>query len=159
MGSSLCSKYGVRLTLVGICLLVSNVGCQSLKIKDNRFNCGLFSCKTDRNEAEKRRQTYQSERDPESICWLLAHEVHSGMMLEEVNQVLGENGVREENSQWITTKGGNYRADDVAYRWGPDSEGGTVYLIFREDRLVNFDAATFKDRLKKDMSNAPKFLN
>ncbi|MEX1232710.1 MAG: hypothetical protein WEB58_20860 [Planctomycetaceae bacterium] len=159
MGHSPFAGRIVILSLLGASLLVSNIGCTSLTKKDNRFYCGLFSGKTDKNDAEKHRQTYQSERTPESICWLLANQIHSGMSLEEVNDVLGENGIREINSRWITSNGGNYRTDDVAYRWGPDSEGGTVILVFRENRLVNFNPSEFEERLDKDVSKAPKFLN
>jgi hypothetical protein len=30
------------------------------------------------------------------------------------------------------------------YAFGPDSEGQTVYLAFREDMLVNFDPLDFR---------------
>lgn len=155
-----CRSFARLFVVVGFSgMLMSAVGCASLAMKDNRFYCGLFSCKTDKNQAEKHRQRYQSEREPESICWLLANEIHSGMLLEEVNRVLGENGVREQNSRWITSNGGNYRADDVAYRWGPDAKGGTVYLLFREGKLVNFDPKQFEDRLAKATGEPPEFLD
>ncbi|MFN0196201.1 MAG: hypothetical protein ACKVT0_05615 [Planctomycetaceae bacterium] len=124
-------------------------GCKALSVKDHRFYSGLFSGKSDFKLAEKYRERYQETREPDAICWLLAHEIHSGMSLDDVNRTLGENGVREENSSWLTTNGGNYRTDDDVYRWGPDSEGGTIYLVFRENHLVNFDPHEFEDRLKE----------
>ena len=105
-----------------------------------------FGNKTSKKEQEdKHRITYQKDRDPEALRWLLANCVDTGMTVKEVNQILGEEGRREANSRWLTTKGGHYRMGDKAYQWGPDKAGHTLYLIFREDRLVNFDPKQFSD--------------
>lgn len=84
------------------------------------------------------RERYQTERDPDALRWLLAHRIQQGMTVGDVNEALGQEGEREFDDLHLKTKGGSYRASDVAYRWGPDSRGRSVYLFFRDGRLVNF---------------------
>ena len=43
-----------------------------------------------------------------------------------------------------TRNGGHYRENDVLYKWGPDNEGRTILLAFRDDKLVNFDPDFFE---------------
>ena len=57
---------------------------------------------------------------------------------------MGEDGTLETGDRRLMTGGGNYRVGDEMYAFGPDSKGKTVYLAFREDRLVNFERSEFK---------------
>lgn len=91
-------------------------------------------------QAERHRKRFQTEKDPAALRWLLEHRIHAGMSLAEVGRALGEEGERVFDDNWLKSDGGNYRADDVAYRWGPDSQGKSVYLVFRDGRLMYFDA-------------------
>ncbi len=95
---------------------------------------------------EYHRQSFQVDKSPTSLRWLLKNRIYSGMALAEVNQVLGEEGTREYNDRWIKTNGGHYRSGDNVYKWSPDSEGTSVYLVFRDGRLVNFDSTHFKEQ-------------
>lgn len=91
----------------------------------------------------KYREQYLAERDPDALQWLLANNIRQGMTIDEVSEVLGEDGRREYDD--VKLKKGNpaFRADDKAYRWGPDSSGRAVFLIFREGKLLNYDPRAF----------------
>jgi hypothetical protein len=91
------------------------------------------------------RQQYQTERDPQALGWLLANRIRQGVSVGDVNEVLGQDGEREFDD--LKLKAGNpaYRADDIAYRWGPDNEGRAIYLLFRDDKLLNYDPKQFAD--------------
>ncbi len=91
------------------------------------------------------RKDYQSERDPEALSWLLANRIRQGMGVGEVNEILGQDGTREFDDRKLKAGNPAYRADDITYRWGPDSGGRAVYLLFREDKLLNFDPQQFAD--------------
>jgi hypothetical protein len=92
---------------------------------------------------EKHRKDYQTNRKPGAIRWLLGNAIENGMSLKQVNHLLGEEGVREQNSQWIKKGHPEYRVTDVIYHYGPDSQGTAYYLAFREGKLVFFDPSEF----------------
>jgi len=94
-------------------------------------------------EEEKHRDRYQVDRDSEAMRWLLANRITTGMTVSEVGHMLGEDGEREHNDNRFKTGGGYLRLNDRVYRWGPDNEGNSVYLGFRDDRLVNFNPEEF----------------
>ncbi len=96
-------------------------------------------------EEETHRQEFQTTRSKQAMRWLLAHRVQPGMSHKDVGNVLGEAGERQYNDRWLKGKATQYRIDDVLYRFGPDDEGNAIYLGFREDKLVNFDADRFND--------------
>ena len=66
------------------------------------------------------------------------------MRVAEIGEVIGEEGERVFNDRQIKTRGGHYRATDTTYRWGPDSGGRSVYLIFRDGALLNYDPEEFR---------------
>jgi hypothetical protein len=92
-------------------------------------------------ESERRR--YQADRDPTALKWLLAHCIHRSMMVKEINNVLGEDGVRVRDDTWLK-RGNGYREEDTVWRWGPDRNGRDIYLVFRDGHLINFDPAEFE---------------
>jgi len=96
-----------------------------------------------RTEEEHRRE-YVKTHSRKSMRWLLSHSVKAGMTYEQVCHVLGEDGERETKDRWLKTGGINVRVDDEVYSFGPDSDGRILYLFFRDDRLINFDASEFK---------------
>lgn len=93
---------------------------------------------------EQHRQEYVATHSHESMRWLLSHCVEMGMSYRKVCHIMGEDGTLETGDRKLMTGGGNYRVGDEMYAFGPDSEGKTVYLAFREDRLVNFERSEFK---------------
>lgn len=98
----------------------------------------FIDTETPRREEAERRIAYQETRSPAAISWLLKNRVRTGMTIREVNEVLGEDGVEEPGADWIRTSGPFNQGDDV-YRWGPDAKGRTIYLVFRNKKLVNFN--------------------
>jgi hypothetical protein len=91
------------------------------------------------------RQRYLTNRDPEALRWLMGNAIQQGMTVGDVSEALGQEGEREFDDHRLKTGGHHYRATDVAYRWGPDSNGHAVYLFFRDDKLLNFDPEQFRE--------------
>jgi hypothetical protein len=135
---------GVQQTamVVSLCLFA---GCETL------YDAGVpgmerfVDLESKAQEEEQHRKKYLEDKDPEAIRWLLANRIQSGQTLEEVGRIFGEKGIREHNDNWLTTDGIGYRTDDKAYKWGPDREGKSIYLVFREGILVNFDPHEFEE--------------
>lgn len=98
-------------------------------------------------EEEHYRMLYRTERSPKAMRWLMANRLQSGMERAEVDRIFGESGEREYGDRWLKTNGGHYRSGDTVYKWGPDSEGTTVYLVFRDGVLVNYDPDEYRDAL------------
>jgi len=105
---------------------------------------GYKSPEEKREEEETHRTDYQENRSSEAMLWLLTNRVKQGMSVEDVNIILGQEGGLEKNAGWIRNKSPLYRRDDVTYRYGPDDEGRTIYLMFREGNLVNFDPEEYE---------------
>ncbi len=120
------------------------MGCESPSWT-HTLNESFAAAKTNgpRTEEEYRRD-YTENHSRKSLRWLLAHRVKPGMSYDDVRRVLGEDGTHEERDRWLKTKGINVRIDDDVYSFGPDNEGRSLYLFFREDRLINFDPADFE---------------
>jgi hypothetical protein len=108
---------------------------------------GLFAlpdAESEQREEQHHRTSYQTDRDPDALRWLLANRITTGMMVADVNNVLGEEGQREFNDRRFKTNDGLYRIGDTVYRWGPDSSGTSLYLVFRNDRLINFEPRDYE---------------
>lgn len=99
--------------------------------------------KKDEPTIDSERNRYQADRSPRAQRWLLAHGVQRQMTVAEINTVFGEDGERVYDDAWLK-KGSSYRSDDVVFRWGPDRRGRSVYLVFRNERLINFDPKEFE---------------
>ena len=65
------------------------------------------------------------------------------MTVAEVDDVLGEAGQREFEDRKLKAGNPAFRANDKAYRWGPDSSGRAIFLIFRDGKLLNYDPKEF----------------
>jgi len=134
----------VRFSVVLFAIAVA-VGCESpdwtRSLNDSYAQQERPSSKSE----EQHRQDYQATKSHEALRWLLANCVRTGMSYNQVCQVLGvEDGTLETHDRQLKSGGGNYRVDDEMYGFGPDTKGKTVYLAFRENRLVNFDADQFR---------------
>ena len=134
--------------LVGLLtvLCVSTSGCQVLHSSELPNILHFADAKSKSRAAVDHRRAYQLDKSPASLKWLLANRIETGMSPSEVNQVLGEQGTREYDDRWIKTHGGHYRSGDRVYKWSPDSEGNSLYLVFRDGRLVNFDPDKFNQQ-------------
>ncbi len=102
----------------------------------------LLGTETQRGtEAEEifHREQYLGTHSAESMRWLLLNRLRNGMNKQQIDAIIGEEGEREFRDQGILGEGGLYRADDIVYRWGPDRDGNSYLLVFRDDHLVNFE--------------------
>src|SRR5262245_32309762 len=112
------------------------VGCESpawVRSLNNAF--ALRPSEPGVQEREEHRREYLATHSRKSMRWLLAHCVNVGMSYKEVCRALGEEGAREEQDNWIKNRGGPYQVGDDVYAFGPDNEGQSVYLVFRDDQL------------------------
>jgi hypothetical protein len=133
----------VSCALVGL-VLTSLSGCQlmyDLRIPGSEY---YVSGSGDQARNAQWREKFRSDGDPEALRKLLANNLENGMPLKQVNDVLGQPGVREFDDERFRVNSVVYQSGDVAYRWGPDRNGRSVILFFREDRLVGFDASEFR---------------
>lgn len=93
--------------------------------------------------APKYREQFQVDRDPVAFNWLLRNRVRTGMTVGEVSEALGDSGEEFLNSQGLKKNANEYQTTDVAYRWGPDSQGRSVILFFRDGKLIQFNPNDF----------------
>lgn len=86
---------------------------------------------------------FQVDSDPAALNWLLSRRVRTGMSVAQINDILGESGERVTDDQELKAFAGQYLRTDVGYKWGPDANGRSVVLFFRDGRLVHFDPHEF----------------
>ncbi len=128
------SLIGIRICLL-LAFAVQLQGCASTPA----FFSMLNQEETLFEEAEKRREEFLIERTEESIKWLLSNRAKNGMSKGDIDRIVGEHGERVFDDTVILSGGGLYRADDLVYSWGPDKEGNAYMLVFRDNKLVNFE--------------------
>jgi hypothetical protein len=146
IGVGIQPGIGVAYCLTGILLAAVFSGCETpgwAERLDQAFTFDPPDRKQSRNEEEQHRKKYAATRDRDALHWLLRHRIDSGMSYHDVCRTLGEDGSRESRDNWIKNNGGNYQVGDDVYAFGPDSKGQTLYLVFRDDKLVNFDPKEF----------------
>jgi hypothetical protein len=124
------------LALLGITGLL---GCESVMETGSGFG---RTATADVDPADQR-LLYKTDGDAQALRWLLHNEVKQGMPVATVNQVLGEDGVRQYDAGWVKNNG-SFRIDDDVYKWGPDADGQAIYLVFRNGNLTNYDASQFE---------------
>lgn len=134
-------RFCTSLILMMLAGIVS--GCES--IPSGNLAKLVFSSDNEMRELEeKHRKKYQETRDPEARDWLLGNVVASGMTPTELTRILGDEGERVINDGWIKNRSGHYQIDDQVWKYGPDREGQSVFLVFREGKLANFDPNQFQ---------------
>lgn len=97
----------------------------------------------DERLAVEHRERFAAEGDPESLQWLLSNRITTGMTDTEVAHELGQEGERLYGTGHLKRGDSRYRESDVFYKWGPTSDGRSIYLAFRDDRLLHFDVEEF----------------
>lgn len=130
---------------LGLCLALLVTGCESPGWA--RSLNAAFTGTRERptaKEEEAHRREYLSTHSRRSMHWLLGNCVETGMSHNEVSRILGEEGIREAKDNWVKTKGGTYQLGDEVYGYGPNSDGETVYLVFRDNQLVSFEGGEFR---------------
>ena len=130
-------------------LLLAAAGCESSGGNSRLQEAfWLDPHKNDAAVEEQHRESYASSRNRADLFWLLANRVESGMTQREVDGVLGEEGRRDPSGQWA--KGADFRVDDDVYGYGPANDGTTVYLVFREGRLINHEPESFRPKKSRE---------
>ena len=127
-----------------IAVILLSSGCETMPEWDSKAMSGSHRVEKKVSAAEKYRMRFQTERDAKALDWILKNRLHSGMSRATVEKELGEEGEYQETSKWLKATGGTFRTTDEAYKWGPDESGRSVYLIFRDDVLVNFNPKDFE---------------
>ena len=95
-------------------------------------------------ETAAHRSRFQQDRAEDDAHWLLANRVRQGMTPGDVAELFGEAGERVYEDEWLKSGAGNYQVGDETYKWGPDDHGTSYYLMFRNDKLANFDPEQFQ---------------
>lgn len=153
----LCSHRQVPSFLAGVGLFLVGLlsGCETSGWAHKLERAFSSRPQSTSAEEERYRRMYLGNHDRQALYWLLRHRIHSGMPYGDVCRILGEEGVRESRDNWIKTNGGNYQLGDDAYAFGPDSDGQTLYLVFRDDKLVNFDPTEFSPTMRHRSDETP----
>ena len=125
--------------------LFAGAGCETLHEAGVPGLAGFLNTEAAVQEEERHRTEYQESRDPAELRWLMRNRIQSGMSPSEVSKVIGDEGERVYDDGWVKNEGGYYQANDEAWKWGPDREGKSVILVFRDRQLVNFDPREFDD--------------
>lgn len=127
-------------------LLVISSGCQLVDAYIPGYTTWTATAAKEAQELEQEhRKRFQLEGDPESIRWLKANRLKQGMPLGDVNQILGMDGTPVSDRRRFIEKNSLYQNSDRLYKWGPDSRGNSHFLVFRNDRLVNYDPKEFQE--------------
>lgn len=134
------SRCRVTMTFLVAAVFLSVLpGCMALYEAGVPGMSGFVDLESGKLEEEKHRVRFQSDLDPAALDWLLRNRVKSGMELYEVEEIIGVDAEREFADRWIKTSGGPFRQGDEVYRWGPDSSGRSLYLVFRNKKLVGYN--------------------
>jgi hypothetical protein len=134
------------LRLVTVAVLSFSVsGCGSISARNLPDFDDMFGTKSSIRDEEQHRQNFQKSRKPENLQWLLANRISSGMSVSEVGRIIGEEGRRLYDDNWIKKGSGHYQSGDEAWKWDQDRNGQSLILVFREGRLVNFDPADYSE--------------
>ncbi len=127
---------GVGILVTGSCLSMMFSGCASFPFMSNE--------QTFTEKEATFRKDYQTNRSRDALHWLLVNSIEQGMSQKTVNEVLGQEGEHIRADNHLKQGSSSYRRGDKTYRYGPDSAGRSIYLMFRSDKLVNYDAAEFE---------------
>jgi hypothetical protein len=134
-------KSPTRIILL-VALFQVACGCESLTGNQPLFSSPEYDHEA---QAESHRSRFLKDREPADMNWLLANVVRSGMSRGEISQTLGEDGKRVRDDARFKRNGGHYRENDTIWKWGPDNKGQSIFLAFRDGKLVNFDPDEFSE--------------
>ena len=126
-----------------ICGLLLLTGCETGSLHGMLANWS--GPRISAGDVENHRSRFSQERDPAAFRWLLAHTLENGMSVQEVGHALGDEGERVYDDLQLKTQNQDFHQTDVAYKWGPDSDGRSVVLFFREGRLIQYRPDNFVD--------------
>lgn len=128
--------------LGGLLVCLAGLGCESTGLNTSLLETLAGRPVVSEKEMARRRAAYIEHHNREDLYWLLQNCVTTGMGVHEVAAVVGETPELEPHSQWL--KQADFRVDDKVYKFGPDSQGQSVYLLFREGRLINHNPDEYR---------------
>ena len=129
--------------VLGVLLVcLAGFGCESTSLNSSLLETLAGRPVVSEQELSQRRASYIEHHNREDLYWLLQNCVTTGMGVHEVAGVIGETPELEPHSQWL--KQADFRVDDKVYKFGPDSQGQSVYLLFREGRLINHNPDEYR---------------
>jgi hypothetical protein len=128
------------------CLCLTGISCESLRAPGRTADWFARNSKSHENDVAAHKEKWQTRRDGQAFKWLLATQISNGLTIEEVNSRLGDIGVKEDGTQEFKQKIDGIRIDDKLYRFGPDHEGESYYLVLRDGKVVNFDSKRFTEK-------------
>ena len=137
-------SVGSVATALTVMLILFGIGCGTVSVPKMPDIGDMFGEKSGLRDEEEHRRNFQSTRDPADLRWLLANRISSGMSVSEVGRIVGEEGRRVYDDNWIKKGGGYYQSGDEAWKWEQDRNGQSLILVFRESRLVNFDPSDYE---------------
>ena len=129
---------------------MASIGCESLYEAGVPGMEKFVNLQARKDEAAGYQHEYLESKSKNAMRWLLANQIESGMTLGAVERVFAEKGERVVNDTWFKARGGHYRRSDRIYKWGPDAEGTSVYLGFRDGHLVNFRPSDFANPMESN---------
>jgi hypothetical protein len=132
-------------TALTVVLMLFATGCGTASIPKLPNMRDMFGERSGIRDEEEHRRNFQSTRDPADLRWLLANSISSGMSVSEVGRIIGEEGRRLHDDNWVKKGGGYYQSGDKAWKWEQDRNGQSLILVFREGRLVNFDPSAYAE--------------
>ncbi|WP_166827025.1 hypothetical protein [Thalassoroseus pseudoceratinae] len=108
------------------------------------FDFGKANAEAAAAELDKHRTQFRSEGDSDSLRWLFANQLATGMSLDQVSEILGKPGEQVHGDTYIKAKVSGVRRTDETYRWGPDNKGQVYYLFFRDEKLTAFNPDDYR---------------
>ena len=148
---------------LSVSALLVCIGCETL------HNAGMPGLETyikpdpaKLEEERSHREKFSANQDHESLYWLVANRVQNSMTLREVETVIGETGESIGDTGHLRSEG--IQTTDTAFMWGPDNQGHSVVLFFRDGHLTNFhpenyDLATTTNRRNSKKKTASTDAN
>jgi hypothetical protein len=135
------------LAVCAVLAVTATTGCEialrSLKLPGGPPTSGELEAEA--QQAGRQRKRFRETQDAAALRWLLAKRVRTGMALAEVNRELGQDGNRRYEDAKFKARNIGVRQTDETWEWGPDKNGTTYVLFFRNDRLMNFDPSQYDD--------------
>lgn len=132
-----------RCTLILAPLLLGMVGCESFRTPIETFVTGRRP-DNDKEVANEHREKFRSEGSADGIRWLLVNRVRQGMSVDDVAREIGLPGEQLFDVPWRDSGGTRFQVTDEIYQWGPDAEGHSYPLAFRDGLLVNYNPADYR---------------
>jgi len=123
---------------------LTSVGCSNpltklMFVNHKNRNPAMSSQKQyDRSEEITHRSRYQATRSSADLEWLMKNRIENGLTVDSVNNILGQKGKALDAENQVSQASASSGSKDGTYEYGPDDQGRTYHLTFRNSRLVEY---------------------